>query len=62
MNASWPKILETLLPALQSGLQNAPGAAQSLEELLRSLTFSGECRFKRFLDKAGEDMGTNEVT
>lgn len=57
MNASWPKILETLLPALQSGLQNAPGAAQSLEELLRSLTFSGECRFKRFLDKAGEDMG-----
>lgn len=57
MNEAWPKILETLLPALQSGLQSAPAAAQSLEALLRSLTFSGECRFKRFLDKAGDDMG-----
>lgn len=57
MNTVWPEILDTLLPVLESALADQPEWYQDAEELLRSLVFSGECRFKRFLDKAGNDMG-----
>ena len=57
MNAAWPQILSTLLPALEEALIQQPHRYQEAESILSSLVFSGECRFKRFLDKQGNDMG-----
>ena len=57
MNGAWPQILDALLPALKGALAGQPRLYAQAEELLRALTFSGECRFKRFLDKEGGDMG-----
>lgn len=57
MNEFWPRVLDTLLPVLEENLKNQPGLCAKVEELLEALEFSGECRFKRFLDKAGDDMG-----
>lgn len=57
MNGAWPRIVDTLLPALGEMLDGQPRLYAQAEELLRSLSFSGECRFKRFLDKEGGDMG-----
>jgi len=57
MNAAWPQILSTLLPALEEALIEHPQRYQEAESLLTNLVFSGECRFKRFLDKQGNDMG-----
>ncbi|MBR5110657.1 MAG: hypothetical protein IK099_10715 [Clostridia bacterium] len=57
MNEFWPRILDALLPVLEETLANQPGLCAKAEDLLEALEFSGECRFKRFLDKAGDDMG-----
>lgn len=57
MNAAWPQILSTLLPVLESALIQQPEWYREAESLLSKLVFSGECRFKRFLDKKGGDMG-----
>lgn len=57
MNAAWPEILAQLWPMLEPALQNMPNERETLQTLLSSLVFSGECRFKRFLDKEGGDMG-----
>lgn len=55
MNAAWPRILSTLLPVLEEALD--PALYCQAEALLSPLVFSGECRFKRLLDKQGNDMG-----
>ncbi|MBR1586257.1 MAG: hypothetical protein IJ662_11995 [Clostridia bacterium] len=57
MNAAWSDILTAVLPTLREALADQPGRCGQLEELLGSLTFSGECRFKRLLDKNQGDMG-----
>ena len=57
MNTAWPSILDTLLPVLREYLSGQPRLLSEAEALLSSLVFSGECRFKRFLDKDGHDMG-----
>ena len=57
MNEFWPRVLDTLRPAMEEALAGQPGLCAKAEELLDNIEFSGECRFKRFLDKAGEDMG-----
>lgn len=57
LNEAWPDILEAILPYIKEALKEQPGRYAETEKLLSSLTFSGECRFKRFLDKEGNDMG-----
>lgn len=57
MNAAWPDIFARIWPMLEPALQDMPETKAALRETLSGLTFSGECRFKRFLDKAGGDMG-----
>ena len=57
MNTAWPALLDAVLPTLQTALEDQPMWYAKAEELLRGLTFSGECRFKRFLDKEGQDLG-----
>ena len=57
LNEFWPRVLDTLLPAMEEALADQPGLCAKAEELLENIAFSGERKFKRFLDKAGEDMG-----
>ena len=57
MNEFWPRVLDTLLPAMEEALSGQPSLYTKAEELLENIEFSGECKFKRFLDKAGDDMG-----
>ena len=57
MNAAWPQILSTLLPLMENALTQQPEWCREAESLLSNLVFSGDCRFKRFLDKQGGDMG-----
>ena len=57
MNEAWPGLLEVILPALRETLDGQALLYAKAEETLRALTFSGECRFKRFLDKENGDMG-----
>ena len=57
LNEAWPDALAAILPALKETLSDQPSLYAQAEELLRSLEFSGECRFKRFLDKEGNDLG-----
>ena len=57
MNEFWPRVLDAVLPVLEETLADQPGLRAKAEELLEELEFSGECRFKRFLDKTGDDMG-----
>ena len=57
LNEAWPDALEAVLPALKEALSDQPALYAQTEELLRALEFSGECRFKRFLDKEGNDLG-----
>jgi len=57
MNEFWPRVLDTLLPAMEEALAGQPGLYAKAEELLENIVFSGSCKFKRFLDKAGDDMG-----
>ena len=57
MNEFWPRVLDTLLPAMEEALSSQPGLCAKAEELLENIEFSGQCKFKRFLDKAGDDMG-----
>ena len=53
----WPRVLDVVYPALEELLSGQPGLCAQIEETLDDLTFSGECKFKRFLDKEGRDMG-----
>ena len=46
-----------LLPLMQEALSGQERWYQEAEALLKELIFSGECRFKRFLDKSKGDMG-----
>ena len=57
MNQIWPNLLEMLLPLIRDALAEQSEWYQEAETLLRNLVFSGECRFKRFLDKSKGDMG-----
>ena len=57
MNQIWPNLLEMLLPLMQEALSGQERWYQEAEALLKELIFSGECRFKRFLDKSKGDMG-----
>jgi hypothetical protein len=57
LNAAWPALLDVILPKLKDALSGQPVWYARAEELLRGLVFSGECRFKRFLDKDGQDLG-----
>lgn len=56
MNSLWPEIAEALLVWMGNGF---PAASQpeKTEAVFREMRFSGECRFKRFLDPQGRDMG-----
>ncbi len=53
----WQEALDAALPAVREAAEEYPGAYAQLEETLRALGFSGECRFKRFLNADGQDMG-----
>lgn len=53
----WTEALEGVLPYLQSAMRGSPDALAQAEQTLRGLAFFGECRFKRFLDRDGQDMG-----
>ncbi len=57
LNGIWPQVLDAVLPELREALKSQPAWYADAEELLRGLEFSGECRFKRFLDKEGGDLG-----
>lgn len=57
MNATWAGIIDAMLPAFDKAMLAAPEALREARALLARLEFSGECRFKRMLDKAGEDVG-----
>ena len=57
MNAVWPQIAKILLPEIQAVLANTPEQYLAVQTLLQGLRFTGQCRFKRFLDKGGADMG-----
>ena len=57
MNEHWEEILSVILPALSDIMTEQPALYVKTRDTLRALTFQGECRFKRFLDKDGEDMG-----
>ena len=57
LNEIWPQVLEILLPLLRETLTDQPAWYAAAERYLTTATFSGECRFKRLLDKSGGDMG-----
>ena len=57
LNEAWPDVLEAILPCLKEALKEQPGRYAEMEKVLSALEFSGECRFKRLLDKEGNDMG-----
>ena len=57
LNDVWPEALSSILPVMKEVLDGQPGVYAQLKETLSALTFSGECRFKRFLDKEGNDLG-----
>ena len=57
MNRVWPDIRALLLPLLREGLSPSSAVYAQVRETLEAVTFSGECRFKRMLDKEGQDMG-----
>ena len=57
LNEIWPQILSILLPVLRDTLKDQPAWYDAAERILTTMTFSGECRFKRMLDKNGGDMG-----
>ena len=57
LNERWPRILEILLPLLRETLKDRPDWFIAAERYLTTMEFSGECRFKRMLDKSGGDMG-----
>lgn len=57
MNAAWPEILDCIWPMLEPTLQEMPEKRGEVQSILSELVFSGECRFKRFLDKEDGDMG-----
>lgn len=57
MNGAWGKLIDAMLPFFDAALLSMPGAAEKARIHLQSLTFSGESRFKRMLNKAGEDIG-----
>ena len=57
LNEAWPDVLAAVLPVLRETLSDQPKWYAEAEELLTALEFSGECRFKRFLDKEGNDLG-----
>ena len=53
----WEEVLEEILPALREILGDREDLYESARQVLEELMFSGECTFKRFLDKDGGDMG-----
>ena len=57
LNEAWEDVMNAALPALREALAQQPGVYAWAEEKLTGLTFSGECRFKRFLDKEGKELG-----
>ena len=57
LNALWPQVMNLLTPALRTALVDWPYWERSIENVLTETAFSGECRFKRMLDKNGGDMG-----
>lgn len=57
LNEAWPDVLEAILPCFREALKEQPGWYAEAEKVLSALEFSGECRFKRLLDKEGNDMG-----
>lgn len=57
LNDAWPEILSAVMPILQEALADQPERSTQMQTLLGNLTFSGECRFKRFLSKDQADMG-----
>lgn len=57
LNAAWSRTAEQLIGALPSALGENSGMISQAESLLRSLTFSGDCRVRRYLDADGRDMG-----
>lgn len=57
LNEAWPEILSAVQPVLDEALADQPGRRAEIEKLLQEVTFSGECRFKRLLDKDKADMG-----
>ncbi len=56
-NEAWPETLEAILPYVKEAFKMQPDLYEDMEGLLRGLTFSDECRFKRFLDKEGNELG-----
>ena len=65
LNEIWPRVLDILLPAVREWLAVQPAWLRAAEGYLTTLTFSGDCRFKRLLDKNGGDMGmqfTGQIT
>lgn len=57
LNEAWEDVLSAVLPALRQALADQPGVYAWLSDSLTGLSFSGECRFKRFLDKEGNELG-----
>ncbi len=57
MNGVWQSLLDAALPFFDAALLSAPAVAPQARAFLSALTFSGECRFKRMQNKAGEDIG-----
>ncbi len=57
LTAAWPEILDAAMPVLSEALADRPDLYNKAEAVLNGLTFSGECRFKRLLDKDQGDMG-----
>ena len=57
LNEAWPDVLEATLPYIKEAFTEQPGWYAEAEKLLSALEFSGECRFKRFLDREGGDEG-----
>ena len=53
----WEEALEAILPALREILGDREDLYESARQVMEELMFSGECTFKRFLDKDGGDMG-----
>lgn len=57
LNEAWPEVLEAILPYVKEAFKAQPDLYEDVEGLLKALTFSDECRFKRFLDKEGNELG-----
>ena len=57
LNEAWGSVVDQVLPVLRDALADQPYRFAQAEEFLRSIEFSGECRFKRFLDKEGGELG-----